>query len=126
MKKLILFLAMTLCLVSCNDSYKAKSMARDFLNESLDQYDMSDFSGGRIDTTTMIKPQSIFHMRQYMSHLQQFKTDMEYVNGSDIPDTLLYIRVKYKLANKQGQEAKYSNTFYFDKGLTRVVGFTEN
>jgi hypothetical protein len=42
------------------------------------------------------------------------------------PDTLLYLRATYKLTNHQGEKQEVTQTFYLDKGLTRVIGFKEN
>ena len=75
--------------------------------------------------TAMISFGQMKVMRQNVSKLPYVKKNIDY-NDAAYPDTLLYLRATYKLTNHQGEKQEVTQTFYLDKGLTRVIGFKEN
>ncbi len=125
MKKLMLILVSVLVLTSCGDSYKAKGLAKYFLNENLKDADMSGYTAGKFDKTARVTPERIEQIRAELAKQKEFNSNINYAPGN-IPDTLFYLRVKFNLTDNQGNEKKCSGTCYFDKELTRVIGFTEN
>ncbi len=114
-----------LSLSSCGDSYKAKSMAKDFLNENLTNPDMSSFQAGTFGKTSHVSKEQIMEMRKFVSKLPEYKNQISYTSN-EVPDTVTYLRVNYNLTDKNNKETKHSNTFYFDKELTHILGFTIN
>lgn len=128
MKNKLTFLAMglVLALTSCGDQHKAQSLVKDFLNENLEERDCSYERFSRLTPTAMIDMNGVKDMRQHMSQMPYMKKNINYQDASAISDTLLYIRVTYKLTDKTGKEQELTQTFYMDKALTRVVAFKEN
>ena len=111
-KKMMFFMVSGLVLMftSCGDQHKAQSLVKDFLNENLVELDCSYERFSRLTPTAMISFD---------------KKNINY-NDAAYPDTLLYLRATYKLTNHQGEKQEVTQTFYLDKGLTRVIGFKEN
>ncbi len=128
MKNKLTFLAMglVLALTSCGDQHKAQSLVKDFLNENLEERDCSYERFSRLTPTAMIDMNGVKDMRQHMSQMPYMKKNINYQDASAISDTLLYIRATYKLTDKTGKEQEFTQTFYMDKALTRVVAFKEN
>ena len=120
-KKMMFFMVSGLVLMftSCGDQHKAQSLVKDFLNENLVEQDCS------FTPTAMISFDQMKVMRQNVSKLPYVKKNINY-NDAAYPDTLLYLRATYKLTNHQGEKQEVTQTFYLDKGLTRVIGFKEN
>ena len=116
-KKMMFFMVSGLVLMftSCGDQHKAQSLVKDFLNERF----------SRLTPTAMISFDQMKVMRQNVSKLPYVKKNINY-NDAAYPDTLLYLRATYKLTNHQGEKQEVTQTFYLDKGLTRVIGFKEN
>ena len=128
MKNKLTFLAMglVLALTSCGDQHKAQSLVKDFLNENLEERNCSYERFSRLTPTAMIDMNGVKDMRQHMSQMPYMKKNINYQDASAISDTLLYIRATYKLTDKTGKEQEFTQTFYMDKALTRVVAFKEN
>ena len=128
MKNKLTFLAigLVLALTSCGDQHKAQSLVKDFLNENLEERDCSYERFSRLTPTAMIDMNGVKDMRQHMSQMPYMKKNINYQDASAISDTLLYIRATYKLTDKTGKEQEFTQTFYMDKALTRVVAFKEN
>lgn len=116
---------LVLMFTSCGDQYKAQSLVKDFLNENLVELDCSYERFSRLTPTAMISFDQMKVMRQNVSKLPYVKKNINY-NDAAYPDTLLYLRATYKLTNHQGEKQEVTQTFYLDKGLTRVIGFKEN
>lgn len=126
-KKMMFVMALGLVLMftSCGDQNKAQSLVKDFLNENLVDQDCSYERFSRLTPTAMISFAQMKAMRQNVSKLPYVKNNIDY-NDTAYPDTLLYLRATYKLIDNQGKKQEVTQTFYLDKGLTRVIGFKEN
>ncbi len=111
---------LVLMFTSCGDQHKAQSLVKDFLDENLVDQDCSYERFSRLTPTAMISFGQMKAMRQNVS-----KKNIDYKDAA-YPDTLLYLRATYKLTNHQGEKQEVTQTFYLDKGLTRVIGFKEN
>lgn len=114
---------LVLMFTSCGDQHKAQSLVKDFLNENLVDQDCSYERFSRLTPTAMISFDQMKVMRQNVSKLPYVKKNINY-NDAAYPDTLLYLRTTYKLTNHQGEKQEVTQTFYLDKGLTRVIGFS--
>lgn len=127
MRKLFFVLTLGLVLVftSCGDQHKAQSLVKDFLKENLENEDCSFERFSQLTPTAMIDLDRVKSMRQEMSKLPYIKADINYSEG-ELPDTLLYLRATYKLTGNDGKDQELTQTFYLDKGLTRVVAFKQN
>ena len=125
MKKMKMMFVMALGLVlmftSCGDQHKAQSLVKDFLDENLVDQDCSYERFSRLTPTAMISFDQMKVMRQNVSKLPYVKNNIDY-NDTAYPDTLLYLRATYKLTDNQGKKQEVTQTFYLDKGLTRVIG----
>ena len=118
-------LGLVLMFTSCGDQHKAQSLVKDFLDKNLVDQDCSYERFSRLTPTAMISFDQMKVMRQNVSKLPYVKKNIDY-NDATYPDTLLYLRATYKLTNHQGEKQEVTQTFYLDKGLTRVIGFKEN
>ena len=116
---------LVLMFTSCGDQHKAQSLVKDFLDENLVDQDCSYERFSHLTPTAMISFDQMKVMRQNVSKLPYVKKNIDY-NDATYPDTLLYLRATYKLTNHQGEKQEVTQTFYLDKGLTRVIGFKEN
>lgn len=129
MKKMKMMFVMALGLVlmftSCGNQHKAQSLVKDFLDENLVDQDCSYERFSHLTPTAMINFEQMKAMRQNVSKLPYVKNNIDY-NDTAYPDTLLYLRATYKLTDNQGKKQEVTQTFYLDKGLTRVIGFKEN
>jgi len=127
MRKLFFVLTLGLALVftSCGDQHKAQSLVKDFLKENLENEDCSFERFSQLTPTAMIDLDRVKSMRQEMSKLPYVKTNINYSEG-EFPDTLLYLRATYKLTGHSGKDKELTQTFYLDKGLTRVIAFKQN
>ena len=128
MKKKMMFvmaLGLVLMFTSCGDQHKAQSLVKDFLDKNLVDQDCSYERFSRLTPTAMINFEQMKAMRQNVSKLPYVKNNIDY-NDTAYPDTLLYLRATYKLTDNQGKKQEVTQTFYLDKGLTRVIGFKEN
>lgn len=123
--KFVMALGLVLMFTSCGDQHKAQSLVKDFLDENLVDQDCSYERFTRLTPTAMINFEQMKAMRQNVSKLPYVKNNIDY-NDTAYPDTLLYLRATYKLTDNQGKKQEVTQTFYLDKGLTRVIGFKEN
>jgi len=118
-------LGMILLLASCGQQNKAQGLVKDFLKENLNSADCSFERFGKLAQTAMIDAQRVEQLRKEMKNIPSMKQDIKYEDGV-CPDTLLYIRATYKLTDHSGKEQEYTQTFYMDKELTRIIAFKQN
>lgn len=120
----LMALAAVLLLASCGKEGDAKSMVNDFLDTYLVDNTRSDVRFSRMDSTRLIPPERVMALREHMKTVKLFKPDVTYAEG-DIPSTLYYIRVTYTKPSADGKGKRYSQTFYFDPEVKRLVAFKE-
>lgn len=127
MKKYIVILLMGLVVLatSCGQQHQAQGLVKDFLNENLNGSDCSFERFSRISQTAMIDANKIMQLRKEMANSPNMKRGISYQEG-DFPDTLLYIRATYKLTDINGTKQEFTQTFYMDKELTRIIAFKQN
>lgn len=128
MKKILFAISLGLMLVftSCGDQHKAQSLVKDFLQDNLKEGNDCSFERfSQLTPTAMIGLEQVKTMRKDMDRLPYIKSGINYQDGS-LPDTLLYIRATYKLQGNTDKEEELTQTFYMDKGLTRVIAFKQN
>lgn len=120
----ILFLCLVLLTVSCGEQHKAESLVKDFIKENTvgESYDFDKFS--KISTTAMITKERVQQMHKEMENLPFVKKNVRYDKGI-LPDTLLYIKANYRLKNEKGDEEEYTQTFYMDKEISRIISFKQ-
>lgn len=123
--RIILLIGIVLLFASCGEQHKAQNLVKDFLYENLIDNDCSFKKFSKISKTAMIDADRVRQMRHDIEALPIVKKGINYNDGA-FPDTLLYIRATYKLTDKSGKQQEYTQTFYMDKALSRVIAFKEN
>ncbi len=121
----LLLSAIALLLASCGEQHKAQGLVKDFLDQNLTENDCDYEWFSPISKTAMIDADGVSRMRREVETLPVVRKGIKYREGTH-PDTLLYIRATYKLTGKSGKQQKYTQTFYMDKELSRIVAFKEN
>lgn len=123
--KFLLFSLLALLLfASCGKEGDAKSMVEDFLDTYLVDNARSDTRFSRMDSTKMITPATVMALREHMKTVKLFKPNVSYAEGN-IPKTLYYIRVTYTKPTADGKGKSYTQTFYFDPEVKRLIAFKE-
>ena len=109
--KFLLFSLLALLLfASCGKEGDAKSMVEDFLDTYLVDNARSDTRFSRMDSTKMITPATVMALREHMKTVKLFKP---------------YIRVTYTKPTADGKGKSYTQTFYFDPEVKRLIAFKE-
>ena len=98
--------------VSCGQRQQAKSVIKDFMEQSL-QKDVKYLDFSDLDSTKAISDSVIMVMRQRGPKDIQYKEHQE--------ETLLYLRTSYL----DGEDT-CSATFYLDREATAIVAFKQN
>ncbi|WP_279148065.1 hypothetical protein [Segatella bryantii] len=125
MRKVLLFAVTTLLtLSSCGDSYKAKSMAKDFMSENMTTDNYRNLRFTNIDSTRYVSDSLIQVLRK--TPIDLFKKEIKYDTNAKATSTLLYIRAKYDYTTEKGDTIHYQNTFYFDKTLEHLLAVKQN
>lgn len=123
-KNLCLLLFVVSLFASCGKEHQAKSMVEDFLDTHLVDNSRFDVRFSKLDSTRMITPKAVASLREHMRTVSLFKPDVTY-GSEEIPHTLYYIRVSYNKKQPGGKEERYTQTFYFDKEIQRIIAFKE-
>lgn len=118
-------MGIVLLFASCGEQHKAQNLVKDFLYENLTENDCSFKKFSKISKTAMIDANRVKQMRHDVATLPIVKKNINYNDGA-FPDTLLYIRATYQLTDKSGKQQEYTQTFYMDKALSRIIAFKEN
>lgn len=113
-----------LLFASCGKESDAKGMVEDFLDTYLVDNARSDTRFSHLDSTKMITPATVMALREHMKTVRLFKPEVAYAEG-DIPKTLYYIRVTYTKPTADGKGKSYTQTFYFDPEVRRLIAFKE-
>lgn len=113
-----------LLFASCGKESDAKAMVEDFLDTYLVDNARSDTRFSHLDSTKMITPATVMALREHMKTVRLFKPEVAYAEG-DIPKTLYYIRVTYTKPTADGKGKSYTQTFYFDPEVRRLIAFKE-
>lgn len=115
----IIMCSVALLLASCGRQHNAESTVKDFMEENLKEPStLSDVSFNGIDSTRYLNDSIVSAIRQNaQSTATQYKSGIEYGNGS-IGKSLVTVRVNYTVGG-----AVYTDTYYLDKELSRVVAF---
>lgn len=103
-------------LAGCGQEHQAKNLVESFLDNNLkdNHYSIEDCS--KLDSTFYVSDNMIKVMRNDAANIGTFK-QIKYPDRGKT-DKLLFIHVKYKLAEKTWEQ-----TFYMDDNLNQVVSF---
>lgn len=111
-----------LLFAACGQQYDAESLVKDFMDEYLkDVGSLSSIDFERIDSTTRINDSIINNMKQFTAKSGRYKQDLKFSPKSDSENTLIILRVEYKQNNEI-----YSDTYYLNKELTKVIAIKTN
>ena len=118
---IIIGVTLVLLSVACGQQHQAKCVIQDFV----DQYATQPSSRGSIsiakfDSTRILNDSVISRMRANADTIERYQQHIKYADGT--PSRKLYIaRINYTI---DGTE--YSETYYLDDQLTRVIAFKSN
>lgn len=111
---------MVLLSASCGRQHTAESLATDFMQTNMKDYSqVSDLDFTDLDSTTYITDSVITAMRRNVSTAApQYRANISYAPGP-AGSVVMHTRANYKIGSKE-----FCDTYYFDRNLTRVVGFS--
>lgn len=115
----IIMCSVVLLLASCGQQHNAESTVKDFMEQNLKEpSSLDDINFNDIDSTRYLNDSVVTVMRQTAKSVAtQYKSDIRY--GSEpIGKSLITARIDYTVGGKS-----YTDTYYLDKELTRVVAF---
>jgi len=115
----IIMCSVVLLLASCGRQHNAESTVKDFMEQNLKEPStLDDINFNDIDSTRYLNDSVVTVMRQTAKSVAtQYKSDIQY--GSEpIGKSLITARVDYTVGGKS-----YTDTYYLDKELTRIVAF---
>lgn len=118
---IIIGTTLVLLSVACGQQHQAKGVIRDFVSQNAtDPSAGSAVSIVKFDSARVLSDSVIATMRTNADTISRYRKPMKYADGPT-GKKLYYARVAYTL---DGEE--YSETFYLDEHLTRVVAFKTN
>ena len=113
---ILIGIALLLLFASCGQRQQAKHLAEQFVEQNAsDPSKLHITNFGKLDSTRLLNDSIIEAMRRLPAPI--YKTGIAYPS-LPAPGKLLLIRMNYEYEGEQ-----WSNTFYFDEGLTQVVAF---
>lgn len=115
----IIMCSVVLLFASCGRQHNAESTVEDFMESNLKEpSELSINKFNRIDSTRYLNDSIVAVIRQKTTATAtQYKGGIEY--GSEpVGKSLVILRVDYSVGDKG-----YTDTYYLDKELTRVVAF---
>ena len=110
-----------LLFASCGQQHQAKEVIREFVNQhAADPSSRSSISIVKFDSTKVLNDSIINLMRTKADTIQRYKKAIKYADG-DAGQKLYVARITYSI-----NDVEYSDTYYLDDKLTRVVAFKSN
>lgn len=122
MKRLYIIIGIGLLLfASCGQQHQAKEIIKEFVNQyAVEPSARSSISIVKFDSTKVLSDSIINLMRINADTIQRYQKSIKYAEGST--GQKLYIaRITYSI-----HDVEYSDTYYLDEQLTRVVAFKSN
>lgn len=118
---IIIGVALVLLSVSCGQQHQAKGVIQDFVDQYATQpSERGSISIAKFDSTRILNDSVISRMRANADTIQRYRKNIKYADGA-LGKKLFIARIAYTI---NGTE--YSETYYLDDQLTRVVAFKSN
>ena len=110
-----------LLFASCGQQHQAKEVIQAFVDENAAEPSArSSISIAKFDSTKVINDSVILAMRANADTIKRYKQAIKYAEGQ--PSRKLFVaRISYTIDG-----AEYSDTYYLDDQLTRVIAFKSN
>ena len=110
-----------LLFASCGQQHQAKEVIQAFVDEhAAEPSARSSISIAKFDSTMVINDSVILAMRANADTIKRYKQAIKYAEGQ--PSRKLFVaRITYTIDG-----AEYSDTYYLDDQLTRVIAFKSN
>lgn len=110
-----------LLFASCGQQHQAKTVVQEFVDQHVAEPSArSDISIVKFDSTKVINDSVILAMRTNADTIQRYKKPIKYAEGS-IGGKLYVARIAYTIYG-----VEFSDTYYLDDQLTRVIAFKSN
>ncbi len=110
-----------LLFVSCGQQHQAEKVIQEFMDvHAADPSALSSITIVKFDSTRVIADSVIMSMRQKADTIQRYKKSIQYTDGTNIKK-LFVARITYTI-----NTAEYSDTYYLDEQLSRVIAFKSN
>ena len=122
MKRLYIIIGIALLLfASCGQQHQAKEVIKEFINlHAVNPLAHSSISIAKFDSTKVLNDSVINLMRTNADTIQRYQKSIKYAEGN-IGKKLYVARITYSI-----NDIEYSDTYYLDELLTRVVAFKSN
>ena len=110
-----------LLFVSCGQQHQAKDVIQQFVDQyAAEPSARSSISIVKFDSTKVINDSVILAMRANADTIQRYKKPIKYAEGS-IGGKLYVARIAYTIYG-----VEFSDTYYLDDKLSRVIAFKSN
>ena len=110
-----------LLFVSCGQQHQAKDVIQQFVDQyAAEPSARSSISIVKFDSTKVINDSVILAMRANADTIQRYQKSIKYAEGST-GGKLYVARISYTISG-----AEYSDTYYLDDQLSRVIAFKSN
>ena len=107
--------------VSCGRQHQAKQVIQDFIDQyAAEPSACSSISIVKFDSTQTVNDSIIGRMRANADTIQRYQKSIKYADGA-ISKKLFIARITYTV-----NDAEYSDTYYLDDQISRVVAFKTN
>ena len=110
-----------LLFASCGPQQEAEDLVEQFMKQNMkEELDISGLHFMDIDSTRLVNDSVVISLRQQAKRASRYQGIIKYAPDQPFKQ-LITIRVKYYI-----EEKEYSDTYYLDMDLTRIVAFKEN
>ncbi len=110
-----------LLFASCGPQQEAEDLVEQFMKQNMkEELDISGLHFMDIDSTRLVNDSVVISLRQQAKRASRYQGNIKYAPDQPFKQ-LITIRVKYYI-----EEKEYSDTYYLDMDLTRIVAFKEN
>ena len=110
-----------LLFASCGPQQEAEELVEQFMKQNMkEELDISGLHFMDIDSTRLVNDSVVISLRQQAKRASRYQGNIKYAPDQPFKQ-LITIRAKYYI-----EEKEYSDTYYLDMDLTRIVVFKEN
>ena len=110
-----------LLFASCGPKKEAEELVEQFMKQNMkEELDISGLHFMDIDSTRLVNDSVVISLRQQAKRASRYQGNIKYAPDQPFKQ-LITIRAKYYI-----EEKEYSDTYYLDMDLTRIVAFKEN
>ncbi len=110
-----------LLFASCGPQQEAEDLVEQFMKQNMkEELDISGLHFMDIDSTRLVNDSVVISLRQQAKRASRYQGNIKYAPDQPFKQ-LITIRAKYYI-----EEKEYSDTYYLDMDLTRIVAFKEN